>query len=116
VSGAYRGRLNVHLEICETEPAAVLVTISPDRYYPVGVADRLADLTERWNAGNPPAEAVVHGSSDPSLIGVVAHSRIRTSEQPALAEQLQAAVAAAAELFGQVAELPAARSVLRDAG
>jgi hypothetical protein len=116
LSGAYRGRLNVHLDVCDTEPAAVLVTISPDRYYPVAVAGRLGDLTDRWNAGNPAAEAVVHASSDPSLVGVVARSQIRTADEPALAEAVEAAVAAAAELFGQVAGLPAARAVLRDAG
>lgn len=116
LSGAYRGRLNVHLEVCDTEPGAVLVTISPDHYYPVGVADRVGDLIDRWNAGNPAAEAVVHASSDPSLIGVLAHSRIRTSDQSALGDHVEAAVAAAAELFGQVAALPDTRAVLRDAG
>jgi len=116
LSGAYHGRLNVHLEACDAEPGTVLVTISPDRYYPVDVADRLGDLTCRWNAGNPAAEAVVHGSSDPSLVGVFARSRIRMSDQPALAEHVEAAVAAAAELFGQVAALPTGRPALRDAG
>ena len=116
LSGSYRGRLNVHLESCDTEPGAVLVTISPDRYYPVDVADRLADLTARWNAGNPAAEAVVHASSDPTLIGVVAQSWIRTTDQGGAAAHLEAAVAAAADLFGQVAGLPAAQAVLRDAG
>lgn len=117
LSGAYRGRLNVHLEACDAEPRAVVVTISPDRYYPVQDANRLGDLARQWNAGNPAAEAVVHGSSDPALIGVFARSRIQASDLPALTEHVEAAVAAAADLFGQVAGLGSAQPpVLRDAG
>ncbi len=117
LSGAYRGRLNVHLEACDAEPGTVLVTISPDRYYPAQTAALLGDLAGRWNAGNPAAEAVVHGSSDPSLVGVFARSRIRAPELPVLTEHVEAAVAAAAALFGQVAALPTTQAgVLRDAG
>ena len=117
LSGDYRGRLNVHLEPSDAGSGAVLVTISPDRYYPVRSADRLAELTGRWNAGNPAAEAVVHGSSDPSLIGVFARSRVEASEPPALADHVGAARAAAAQLFGQLAALPTTHgAILRDAG
>jgi hypothetical protein len=117
LSGAYRGRLNVHLEACDAQPGTVLVTISPDRYYPVQKADRLGDLAGRWNAGDPAAAAVVHGSSDPALVGVYARTRIQASDLPALTEHVEAAVAAAAELFGQVEALPTApAAVLRDAG
>lgn len=117
LSGTYRGHLNVHLEACDAEAGAVLVTISPDRYYPVQNAGRLGDLAAVWNAGNPAAEAVVHGSSDPGLVGVFARSRIQASDLPALTDHVEAAVAAAATLFGQVATLPAApAAVLRDAG
>lgn len=117
LSGAYRGHLNIHLEVCDAEAGRVLVTISPDRYYPVQNADRLGQLATLWNAGNPAAEAVVHGSSDPSLVGVFARSRIRATDLLALTEHVEAAVAAAAELFGQVAALPSAPApVLRDAG
>jgi hypothetical protein len=117
LSGAYRGRLNVHLEACEAEPGTVLVTISPDRYYPACNAGRLGELADRWNAGNPAAEAIVHGSSDPTLVGVFARSRIRAIELPVLTEHVEAAVAAGVDLFAQVAALPAApAAALRDAG
>ena len=117
LSGAYRGRLNVHLQACDTEPGSVVVTVSPDRYYPVGNAGRIRELADRWNAGNPAAEAVVHGSSDPALVGVLARGRIQACDLPALTEHVGAAVAAAADLFGQVTALPAAQApVLRDAG
>lgn len=117
LSEAYRGRLNVHLEACDAQPGTVLVTISPDRYYAVQNADRLRDLTGRWNAANPAAEAVVHGSSDPALVGTFARTRIQASDLPALTEHVEAAVSAAAELFGQLAALPKAPvAVLRDAG
>ena len=117
LSDAYRGRLHVHLEACDAEPGTVLVTISPDRYYPVHNADRLRDLTGRWNAPKPAAEAVVHGSSDPALVGVSARTRIPASDLPALTEHVEAAVAAAVDLFGQLAGLPTDQAaVLRDAG
>lgn len=117
LSGAYRGRLNVHLEASDAEPGTVLVTLSPDRYYPAQHAERLEELARQWNAGNPAAEAVVHGSSDPALVGVFARTQIQTSDPSALTEHAEAAVVAAAELFGQVAALPTAPpAVLRDAG
>jgi hypothetical protein len=117
LSGAYRGRLNVHLEACDDEPGTVLLTISPDRYYPAQTAERLKDLVDRWNAGNPAAEAVIHGSSDPALVGVLARGRVRASDLPVLTEHVEAAVGAAAELFGQVAGVSTEHvAVLRDAG
>ncbi len=117
LSGTYRGRLNVHLEVAACEPGTVLLTISPDRYYPVGSADRLGEFAGRWNAGNPAAEAVVHGSSDPALVGIFARSSIHASDLAVLTDHVEAAVSAAAELFGQVAALPTASApILRDAG
>jgi hypothetical protein len=116
-SGTYRVRLNVHLEACDTEPGTVLVTLSPDRYYSVQNYERLRDLAGRWNAAHRSEEAVVHGSSDPALVGVFARSRIQACELPVLTDRVDAAIVAAAELFRQVAAVSTAQApVLRDVG
>lgn len=117
LSGAYRGHLNIHLESCDAGSGTILVTISPDRYYPVQNAGLLGELAGRWNAGNPAAEAVVHGSSDPALVGIFARSTVQASDLPVLTDHVEAAVAAAVQLFGQVAALPTPQAaMLRDAG
>ena len=118
VAGAYRGRLNVHIEACDTEPGEVLVTISPDRYYPAEKAPWLGMLAERWNAADPAAQAVVHGSCDPGLVGVQARSRHRSADVAALTGFVEAAVGAGVDLFGRItsADIPADELGLRDAG
>ena len=118
LAGADRGRLNVHIEVFDGEPHDVLVTISPDRYYPAEKAQWLGMLAERWNAGNPVLAAVVHGSCDPRLVGVQARSRHQPVDVAALTGFVEAAVAAGVDLFGRIfrAELPTADAGLRDAG
>lgn len=128
VAGAYRGnlsppgddrgRLNVHIEACDIEPGEVLVTISHDRYYPAEKAPWLSTLADRWNAARPAAQAVVHGSCDPGLVGVQARSRHRPADVAALTGFVEAAVDAGIDLFGRItsADIPAAEAGLRDAG
>lgn len=118
VAGAYRGRLNVHIEACGAESGEVLVTISPDRYYPAERAQWLGMLADRWNAAGPAAQAVVHGSCDPGLVGVQARSSHRPADLAALTGFVEAAVGAGVELFGRItsADMPAAETGLRDAG
>ena len=117
LAGAYRGRLNVHLRACDGESDAVLLTISPDRYYPAEKADWLSTLAERWNAEDPPVRAVVHGSCDPHLVGVQARSRNRPADVAELTGFVDAAVAAGIDLFSKMsaAAIPASNN-LRDAG
>ena len=118
VAGAYRGRLNVHIEVSGTEPEEVLVTISPDRYYPAEKAQWLGMLADRWNAAGPAVQAVVHGSCDPRLVGVQVRSLGRPADVAALAGFVEAAVAAGIDLFGRIAiaEIPSSSAALRDAG
>lgn len=118
LAGASRGRLNVHVEVCAADPDAVLVTISPDRYYPTERSAWLGALADRWNAGDPAVRAVVHGSCDPSLVGVRALGRHRPTDADGLNDFVDAAVAAGIDLFGQLADAAAVASnpVLRDAG
>ncbi len=117
VAGAHRGRLNVHLQVSGTASDAVLVTISPDRYYPVEVAEQLGALVSRWNAGDPVVQAVVHGSCDPHLVGVQACGDTRPADAAALRVVVDAAVAAGIELFGRIATTAVPSNAgLRDAG
>jgi hypothetical protein len=117
LAGAYRGRLNVHLQVCEGEPDAVLLTISPDRYYPAEKAQWLSTLAERWNAEDPPVRVTVHDSCDPHLVGVQARSRNRPDDVAALTVFVDDAVAAGIDVFGRMsaAAIPASNT-LRDAG
>ena len=117
--GAYRGRLNVHLEVPAADRNAFLVTIAPDRYYPANRRERLDGLVARWNAGAPAAEAVLHESSDPRLIGAQARLLFRPADAAALAGSVDAAVCSAIELFGTMADAAGSaegRAILRDAG
>lgn len=118
VSGADRGRLSVHLQACDDDADAVLVTISPDRYYPAEKAERLGRLADRWNAEARVVRAVVHGSCDPRLVGVQARGSARPIDVPELTGFVDNAVDAGIELFGRLAgtALPASGAVLRDAG
>lgn len=120
VSGAYRGRLNVHLQAPDAgdDAGAVLVTISPDRYFPAEKAEWLGKLADRWNAETHPVQAVVHGSCDPRLVGVQARGGARPGGVPELSAFVDDAVNAGTDLFGRLAgaALPASGPVLRDAG
>ena len=120
VADAYRGRLNVHLEVCGPDRDGVQVSISPDRYYPAGQRDLFTGLADRWNSGNPAVSAVVLDSSDPQLVGVMARAGQRPAAAAELADFVEAAVSAAVELFGLMtaAATPGRQSAgdLRDAG
>lgn len=118
VAGVDRGRLNVHLEVDAAAGETVLVTISPDRYYPVEKAEWLAALAGQWNAGDPAVRAVVHGSCDPHLVGMQGRGRTRPADTAALTGFVDAAVAAGIDLFAHIARAiaPAPSTALRDAG
>lgn len=110
--GAYRGRLNVHLEVGGADRDAVLISITPDRYYPASLREHIGEMAANWNSGTPPVQAVVHDSCDPLLVGLSALGRYRQSDAVGLADFADAAVGAAIELFGAVPGV----AVLRDAG
>lgn len=114
VAGAQRGRLNVHLGV---DDDAVVVSISPDRYFPAENLDSLNRVVHRWNAGRQVVDAVVHGSCDPQLVSVAALGRHGSTDVATLTEFLDEALEAAVELFEEVASATApAGAVLRDAG
>lgn len=114
------GRLHVHLEVSGVLRDNVLLSITPDRFYPAGKRDLLTSLSTRWTAGSGGAEAVVQDSSDPALVGITISDRFRPHSSAGLAYFVDQSIAAAIELFEQVnAEvLPAVpgHEALRDAG
>ena len=110
--GAHRGRLNVHLEVTGAERDGVLISISPDRYYPVSLRGHLDDLIVRWNLGASHLQAMLHESCDPHLVGVLVQGRHRPADAAALADYVDAAVGSCIELFGAMPDV----TVLRDAG
>ena len=120
VVGAYRGRLNVHLEVCDADRGGVQVSITPDRYYPVRYQQRLQDLVARCNTGTPPVHSVIHDSCDPRLVGVAARGQARPADTAAVGDFVEAALAFSVDLFGALAGLaePARQGAdaLRDAG
>ena len=116
VVGADRGRLNVHLEVCDPDRGGVRITITPDRYYPVRYRQHLEDLVSRFNAGTAVVGSEVHDSSDPRLVGVLALGCSRPADSAALGEFVEAALASSLDLFGAMAGLAAPADALRDAG
>ena len=114
------GRLHVHLEISGLLRDNVLLSITPDRFYPADKRDLFTSLSTRWTAGSGGAEAVVHDSSDPTLVGITVVDRFRPTSGAGLAYFVDQSIASSIELFEQVtAEVLPAREgpeMLRDAG
>jgi hypothetical protein len=114
------GRLHVHLEVSGLLRDNILLSITPDRFYPVGKRDLLTSLSTRWTAGSGGAEAVVHDSSDPALVGITVLDRFRPTSSAGLAYFVDQSIASAIELFEQVTAevLPShpGHEALRDAG
>lgn len=113
-AGADRGRLNVHLEVCEPGRDAVRIRIGPDRFYPADQRERLIGVAVGWNAADPRVTAAVYPSCDPALVGVVAEITHRPDTLTGLAGVVEDAVSASVELFGRMHA--AALPELRDAG
>ena len=116
-------RLHVHLEICPTHGDVLMIRVAPARFFPATDRPWLMHFADTWNQQDREVVAIVHGSSDPQRIGVVARRSqwIRGSvDFEDFASFVDAAIADAIELFGQLApavELPStAQPLVRDAG
>lgn len=105
-------RLHVHLEIPPMHPDVFTIRVTPACFYPAAELTRLAALASAWNEQHRDVTAVVHGSSDPQRIGVMAEQsrwigeRVRFEDLAAFADR---ATAAAIDLFSRLtvaAELP----------
>jgi hypothetical protein len=117
---AVHGRLHVHLAVTGPLRDTVQISITPDRYYPADTRDRLSGLAARWTAGGQGAEAIVHDSCDPALVGVSVEDFFRPISAAGLAGFVDQTIASAFDLFDQVTSetLPSRRAtdMLRDAG
>ncbi len=115
-------RLHVHLEICPTHGDVLVIRVTPACFFPAAERSRLADIADTWNRQNREVTAIVHDSSDPQRIGVVARRSQSIPESASFedfASFIDGAIADAIDLFGRltpVAELPpTAPPLLRDA-
>ncbi|WP_156686795.1 YbjN domain-containing protein [Mycobacterium sp. Marseille-P9652] len=111
-------RLHVHLEM-SADNDVLVIRVSPASFFPAAQRSSLTRFVDAWNAQNREVTAILHDSSDPERIGVVAH---RSQWIPAAASFddfatfVDGTLADAIELFGElalVADLSA--PALRDA-
>lgn len=123
VTSARPRRLHVHLEISPDHDDVLIIRVTPGCFFPATDRPWLAHFADTWNRQDRPVTAIVHGSSDPQRIGVVARrSRwIRDNISfEEFARFVDRTVADATEFFAElspVVELPsAAQPLLRDAG
>jgi hypothetical protein len=126
VANAHPRRLHVHLGISRWHSDVFTVRVNPACFFPAADSDRLAHIVDTWNQQSREVIAIVHGSSDPQRIGVVARSSQRIRDRVSFqdfASFVDRSIAAAIDLFGEltpVVELPprsqGAEPLLRDAG
>jgi hypothetical protein len=119
-------RLHVHLEVSPSFGDVVSIRVTPAAFYPIADRPWLTRFADTWNQQNREVTAIVHGSSDPQRIGVVARRSQWIRESMSLedfASFVDRTIAAAIDLFAEltpVIELPAGFQVeqplLRDAG
>ena len=72
VANARPRRLHVHLEVCPTHGDVLVIRVTPTCYFPATERSWLADFADTWNRQDREVTAIVHDSSDPQRIGVVA--------------------------------------------
>lgn len=65
-------RLHVHLETSPEDHDTLFIRVTPPSFFPASDRPWLTQFAERWNKQGREVTAVVHGSSDPQRIGVVA--------------------------------------------
>lgn len=122
VTGTPR-RLHVHFEISPAHDDLLIIRVAPGCYFPAADRSWLTHFADTWNRQGRHVTAIVHGSSDPQRIGVVARKSrwIRSGVSFAdFATFVDLTIADATELFeelGTSAELPPAEGpLLRHAG
>lgn len=123
IADAHPRRLYVHLGTSRWHSDVFTIRIAPGYFFPASDDARLVQLTDAWNQQNPEVTAVVHASSDPQRIGVYATSSRRIRDRipfEDFASFVNGTIAAATELFGEVAEVTDPPStqlpLLREAG
>ncbi len=122
VTSARPRRLHVHLEIAPAHDDVLIIRVTPGCFFPATDRPWLTHFADTWNQQNRHVTAIVHGSSDPQRIGVVARRSqwIRKSFSfEDFASFVDRTIADATDLFDElspVVELPSrALPLLRDA-
>jgi hypothetical protein len=123
VANAHPRRLHVHLEISPSFSDVLSIRVNPACSFPATDRPWLTHFADTWNQENREVTAIVHDSSDPRRVGVLARRSqwIRESlsfeDFASLADRT---IAAAIDLFAEltpVVEFPStARPALRHAG
>jgi hypothetical protein len=118
-------RLHVHLEVSPSFSDVLTIRVTPASFYPVSNRPWLTQFADTWNEQNREVTAIVHGSSDPQRVGVVARRSQWIREGMSLedfAAIVDHTLTAAIDLFAEVTpvvELPcrfqAEQPVLRNA-
>jgi hypothetical protein len=102
-------RLHVHLEISRAGSEVLTVRITPSCFFPAAHRERLRSVIDHWNSEGRATTAIVHESSDPMRIGVVAEDSRpidRSTSYDELANFADETIESAVELFGEL--MPAA--------
>lgn len=115
--------LHVHLEISPAHDDVLILRVAPACFFPAADRPWLAHFSDTWNRQDRQVTAIVHGSSDPQRIGVVARRSqwIRASVSfEDFASFADGTIADAIDFFAElspIVELPSqAQPLLRDAG
>jgi hypothetical protein len=115
-------RLHVHLEVCPAHDDVLVLRVVPASFFPATDRPWLTHIADQWNRQEREVTAIVHGSSDPQRIGVIARRSqwIRGDVSfEDFASFVDHTIAAAIELFAELApvvEWEPAQSLLRHAG
>jgi hypothetical protein len=116
-------RLHVHLEIAPGHHDVLLIRVAPACFFPASDRPWLTHFADTWNQQDREVTAIVHGSSDPQRIGVVARRSQWIRGCVAFddfATFVDRTIAAAIEFFGELApivEQPSmAQPLVLDAG
>lgn len=116
-------RLHVHLEISPAHDDVLIIRVTPGCFFAATERPWLTHFADTWNRRDHHVVAIVHSSSDPQRIGVVARRSqwIRKSVTfEAFASFVDNTIADATDLFDElspVVELPSTgQPLLRDAG
>jgi hypothetical protein len=105
VANAAPQRLHVHIGISRWRGDVLTIRANPTCFFPDADALRLEAVIAAWNQRHRDFAAVLHGSSDPRRIGVVARGTLRVRglvDFDEFASFVDNAVNAAIDLFGEL--------------